>query len=170
MTLLLHLRVLNNLNDRKKIIEMLLISCALMIQVSGRFNNVSILVNVFQFIYAIVVLLPYCVYMILSLFDNEALEEIVYLSNSILSQWINFAVYVVTYGPDTLFYALNMLIVVRVYSTVIWQIPVGIYRLIRKLKKTTTTNVIHVMPMNKNNNQQQQQSLPKNVALAEVQV
>jgi hypothetical protein len=52
---------------------------------------------------------------------------------------------------------------------VIWQIPVGIYRLIRKLKKTKT-NVIHVMPMNKANNQQQQQSSPKNVELAEVQV
>jgi hypothetical protein len=116
-------------------------------------------------------------------FDNQALVEIVggfYMNSNgvyvfvpypstFLSQWLNFAYYVAAFGPDTLFYALNMLIVVRVYSKVIWQIPVGIYRLIRKLKKTKTTNVIHVMPMNSINNQQQQSS-PKNVELAEVQV
>jgi hypothetical protein len=100
-------------------------------------------------------------------FDIQAFVDIVYESNSFLSQWILFAEYVVYYGPDTLFYALNMLIVVRVYSKVIWQIPVGIYRLIRKLKKTKT-NVIHVMPMSSTNNQQQ--SSTKNVGLAEVQV
>jgi hypothetical protein len=138
----------------------------------------------FQCIYAIVVLLPFCVFEILAEFDYQAFEAIIYVliynsngvivnssySSSFLAQWLIFALYVATYGPDTLFYALNMLIVVRVYSTVIWQIPVGIYRFIRKLKKTTTTNVIHVMPMNKANNQQQQQSSPKNVELAEVQV
>jgi hypothetical protein len=154
-----------------------------MIQVSKRFNNVFILVSMFQCIYAIVVLLPYCVYDILNLFDIQAWEAILFVntydsngvfvsfsqSSSFLAQWLYFACYVVYYGPDTLFYALNMLIVVRVYSTVIWQIPVGIYRLIRKLKKTTTTNVIHVMPINSTNNQQQQSS-PKNVELAEVQV
>ena len=36
VTLLLHLRVLNNLNDRKGMIEMILVSCALLIQVSER--------------------------------------------------------------------------------------------------------------------------------------
>jgi hypothetical protein len=35
VTLLLHLRVLNDLNDRKGMIEMILVSCALLIQVSG---------------------------------------------------------------------------------------------------------------------------------------
>ena len=34
VTLLLHLQVLNNLNDRKRMIDIILISCALLIQVS----------------------------------------------------------------------------------------------------------------------------------------
>ena len=129
---------------------------------------------IFQCIYAVVILLPFCVYTVLYLLDYQALLDflivITYNSNGVivsqspspnfLPQWISFGFNSAYSGPDTVFYALNILLVVRVYSKVMWQIPVGIYRLIRKLKKTTTTNVITVMPMNSTNNQQQQ-SHPK---------
>jgi hypothetical protein len=140
---------------------------------------VCLLLDAFQSIYAIIILLPFGVFSFVAVFDYQAYDEIVYnvtyvdgveeynVSPYFIPQWIWFAYGVNAYGPDTAFYALNILLVVRVYSKVMWQIPVGIYRLIRKLKKPT--NVIHVMPMNSNNNQQQQ-SQPNNDKWAEVPV
>ena len=52
---------------------------------------------------------------------------------------------------DTTFYALNYLLVVRIYSEVIWQIPLFIYRKLFKKNNTIQVTTIVVQPMTNNN-------------------
>jgi len=52
---------------------------------------------------------------------------------------------------DTTFYALNYLLVVRIYSEVIWQIPLFIYRKLFKKNNTVQVTTIAVQPMANNN-------------------
>ena len=54
-------------------------------------------------------------------------------------------------GPDTMFYALNILIVVRVYAKALWiEFPLFIYR--KTCKRNNQVATINVMPMTPMNN------------------
>ena len=91
-------------------------------------------------------MLPYLVGLILA----EANASPLYSPNSAFWQWYE-GTYSLFYTYDTTFYALNYLLVVRVYSEVIWQIPLFIYRKLFKKNNTVQVTTISIQPMVNNN-------------------
>jgi hypothetical protein len=145
--LLGHLRVLKNLNERKRIYEFLFISFALLLQV-----NYSIIehgsISFFQGIYAIIANTPNLVLNIWGLVDAEGFYEY-YSSQPAFESWIFWGLILFAYS-DTTFFALNILLNIRVYAEVVWIIPIAIYRRLAKRKTTVATAITLVNQQPKN--------------------
>jgi hypothetical protein len=137
--LLLHLRVLKNLKDNKGIIEFIFISFALLVLVNlllivswRKFEtNVPLL---FQSIFDIAAILPNSIlYLYATFFDGFGYysdPSNTWLFN-LYGSWVTTGVNIYQYWL-TISYSLTILVNVRVYAEVWWQIPMIIYRFGRK--------------------------------------
>jgi hypothetical protein len=68
-----------------------------------------------------------------------------YYTSSLLNAWIYWGIGILLGVTDTTFYALNIIINIRVYSAVVFRIPIAIYH--RLFSKISGTKMVAVVPM-----------------------
>jgi hypothetical protein len=108
-------------------------------------------VFLFQGIYAFMATLPFCVAITWIIIDKVSFYA-VYDQPGPLKTWIYWCLLIMLGVTDTTFYSLTIIINIRVYTNVVFKIPIAIYRRYIKKRIMKVTSIAVPTTMNRHPN------------------